>query len=221
MEPLTPELVAAYLRTNPQFFETQPKLLSDIRFPNPHGDGAISLVERQQIAQRDRIQALEQRLGELLDHAQDNEDTSNKVHRLGLGLLASSGFHVLLQLLAQNLRLEFGIPQTAVRLWAEPSILAPKSDVTFSELPQEVKDWVAQLEKPYCGNKPPAGVMAIFPADNQPQSVAVMPLKLDNVFGLLVIGSDDVSRFTEQVGTRYLKHIGEMVSAAMLRYTER
>ena len=50
--------ITAYLQSHPEFFEKNANLLADIHLPSPHGNGAISLVERQQIAQRVKINAL-------------------------------------------------------------------------------------------------------------------------------------------------------------------
>jgi len=38
------------------------------------------------------------------------------------------------------------------------------------------------------------------------------------VFGLLAMASEDEQRFYPEMGTLYVKRIGELVSAALLRY---
>ena len=50
-----------YLKNHPEFFEQNASLLAEIHLPSPHGSGTISLAERQQLAQRDKINALEER----------------------------------------------------------------------------------------------------------------------------------------------------------------
>ena len=51
------------------------------------------------------------------------------------------------------------------------------------------------------------------------RSVAFIPLReLDQTFGLLALASEDSLRFYPEMGTLYLKRIGEMVSAALLRF---
>ena len=37
-------------------------------------------------------------------------------------------------------------------------------------------------------------------------------------FGMLALGSEDVLRFYPEMGTLYLKRLGDMVGAALLRY---
>ena len=42
--------------------------------------------------------------------------------------------------------------------------------------------------------------------------------ELDEIFGMLAFASEDSARFYPEMGTLYLKRIGEMVSAALLRF---
>ena len=50
--------VAQYLESNPEFFSNNIGLLATMYLPNPHGSGTVSLAERQQAAQRDKIRQL-------------------------------------------------------------------------------------------------------------------------------------------------------------------
>ncbi|MES2547095.1 MAG: DUF484 family protein, partial [Pseudomonadota bacterium] len=76
--------IKTYLKNHPEFFEENAALLADIHLPSPHGSGTISLAERQQLAQRDKIAALESRFAELVLHAQQNDSTANKLHVFNL-----------------------------------------------------------------------------------------------------------------------------------------
>jgi hypothetical protein len=46
----------------------------------------------------------------------------------------------------------------------------------------------------------------------------MVALRGENAFGLLVMASEDAQRFYPEMGTLYLKRIGELVSVALLRY---
>ena len=50
------------------------------------------------------------------------------------------------------------------------------------------------------------------------QSFAVVALRAENTFGLLVMASEDARRFYPEMGTLYLKRIGELVSVALMPY---
>jgi hypothetical protein len=46
-----------------------------------------------------------------------------------------------------------------------------------------------------------------------------MPLReLDQTFGMLALAAEDLLRFYPEMGTLYLKRMGEMAAAALLRF---
>jgi uncharacterized protein YigA (DUF484 family) len=49
----------------------------------------------------------------------------------------------------------------------------------------------------------------------QVQPVALVPLGASPVFGLLALGSEDPQRFYAEMGTLYLRRIGELCAAAV------
>lgn len=211
--------ITAYLREHPQFFEHNPALLAEMYLPSPHGSGTVSLAERQQLAQRDRIRILEIKLSELLQFGEENDAISDKVHRLSLGLLATQSFEVLMQLLMYNLREDFQVPHVAVRLWANPQNSADSTNSVFQPVNPELRNWAQNLVAPYCGHKPGLELDNWFGETAAPKSFALIALRGEKVFGLLAMASEDEHRFYPEMGTLYLKRIGELVSAALLRYT--
>lgn len=214
------EIVTAYLRENPQFFERNPALLTEIYLPSPHGHGTISLAERQQLAQRDKIRVLEAKLSELLHFGELNDATSDKIHRLSLGLLATPSFDVLMQLLDHSLRQDFLVPYIGMRLWGAPRNSADAAHAVFQQVDTDFHNWAQNLAAPYCGPAPVLEFNSWLGENATPKSYAVVALKGEQVFGLLALGSDDIQRFYPEMGTLYLKRIGELVSAALLRYMD-
>ena len=234
------EQITAYLRDNPQFFEQHQDLLATLYLPSPHGSGTVSLAERQQQAQRDKIRALETKLGEFLQFGQENDTISAKVHRLSLALLAAQQFEVLIPILMETLRQDFAAPQAGslmalgstldslredfavpyagLRIWAQPQSSNHLGDPVFQPVDEELKAWADGLVEPYCGNKPGLDISNWFGTDATPKSFALVALRGEKVFGLLAIASDDEKRFYPDMGTIYLKRIGELVSASLLRY---
>ena len=49
------------------------------------------------------------------------------------------------------------------------------------------------------------------------RSFAYVPLRDTETFGLLALASEDAQRFYPEMGTLYLKRLGELVSAAVVR----
>src|SRR5450759_3631048 len=79
---------AEYLHTYPDFFERNSSLLAKLRLPHLRDAGAtVSLVERQVEVLRERNQALERKLKELVDVARANDALADRIHRLSQRLI--------------------------------------------------------------------------------------------------------------------------------------
>jgi len=207
--------VARYLRENPVFFEEYADLLSQIYVPHPHGGRAIPLSDRQVMSLREKAKVLEGKLAELIEFGEENDVISEKVHRLAVALLSARTLPTALHELYYNLREDFAIPHASLRLWRGAGDRAE-----FLPASAELRDFAAKLDEPFCGANANFEAAAWFD-DAAPhiRSMAFMPLReLDETFGLLALASEDSARFYPEMGTLYLKRVGEMVSAAMLRF---
>src|SRR2546430_11328915 len=116
---MSPEEVAVFLRTNPQFFDKHPELLESIHVPHPYGGRAIPLAERQTVALREKLKLAEGKLGELIQFGEENDAISEKVHRLATALVGSRDFPALAQTLYFHLREDFAVPHIALRVWGK------------------------------------------------------------------------------------------------------
>ena len=212
--PLNELTVAEYLKQHPQFFEHHADLLAMIHLPSPHGNGTISLAERQQLAQRDKIRVLDAKLGEILQFGRENDATLSKMHRLSLGLLAATEFSILVKLLQHNLQEDFTVPIVKLHLWANVKGADNLANADyFAPVDAGFVQWVETLTNPYCGKKTPSNYCI-----DGANSYAVLPLKTSDVIGVLVLASSDEDKFFDGMGTLYIKRIGELVSAALLPY---
>jgi uncharacterized protein len=209
------EDVANYLRENPAFFEQYADLLSQIYIPHPHDGRAIPISDRQLLALRERNKALEEKLGELIQFGEENDAISDKMHRLCVALLPARSSEGALTVLHHNLREDFAVPHTALRLWGEDSRTAGAESEPVSE---QLKQYAAGLTRPYCGPSVHAEAAGWFgEAASHVRSVALMALTRGGCFGLLALGSEDALRFYPEMGTLYLRRLGEMVSAVLSR----
>jgi uncharacterized protein YigA (DUF484 family) len=72
------------------------------------------------------------------------------------------------------------------------------------------------MSAPQCG---PATANPFAPwfrdAAEHVRSVALVPLGQTSVFGLLALGSEDPQRFFPEMGTLYLRRIGELCAAGV------
>lgn len=209
--------VKAYLKAHPEFFEKHAHLLTELYLPSPHGDGAISLAQRQQLAQRDKIRVLESRFTELILNAEENDKTSEKMHALTLGLLRASSFESLNQQVIQFLESQFYLPNCQLKLWSGVSQLSDEPKRVFVEAEDALINWVKDLSQPYCGAMPTMDIAHWFV--ETPASLAIIPLrKRTQSFGVLVLPSQNQTRFYAGMGTLFLSRIGELVSAALTPY---
>ncbi len=214
---ISAEQVSSYLRSFPHFFEQHASLLAEIYLPSPHGKGAVSLAERQQIAQRDKIKGLETKLSSLISYANENDTTSAKVHDFSVNLLKCANFEDLQKRIEQSMQDDFAVTQSAIRIWASPAESQQATD--FSAENKDFIAWAGALAQPHCGAKP---TVADGLLGEQLQSFAFIPLQTDTaekaVFGVLILGAEDTQRFKADMGLMYLERIGALVSAALLSY---
>jgi uncharacterized protein YigA (DUF484 family) len=211
--------VKSYLRTNKNFFEENANLLTEIYLPSPHGSGAISLAERQQLAQRDKIRVQEVMLAQLIEFGEQNDVTSHKVHSFSVKLLKNKSLSMLQPLIAENMQHVFDVTESQVRIWLNPNDEALAQDAVFTSVSNAFIDWVVTLEAPHCGTKPESleGLLG-----ENLQSFAFIPLYKDgdkkHAIGVLMLGSEDQKRFKADMGLMYLKRIGDLVSASFSAY---
>ena len=210
--------VKAYLKANPEFFEQNASFLAEISLPSPHGSGTISLAERQQLAQRDKIDALKTNFAELVLNARDNHSITNKVQTLNIALHKAKNFDNIEQSISDLLPEIFDISETCMRIWAHPLDSRNRANLVFSAVSEQTKTWVTALNQPYCGKQPEIATDDWFiePA----ASIALIPLHDVHHIGFLALASEDKNRFYTEMGTDFLSKVGEILSAALSRHLD-
>jgi uncharacterized protein YigA (DUF484 family) len=207
------EDVARYLKSHPQFFDEHPELLEAIYVPHPYGGRAIPLSERQILTLREKVKLLEGKLGELIRFGEENDVISEKVHRLSAALVGARDFPALTQALYFHLREDFAVPHVAMRIWGKS---VPADFVESQGVSEAQRRHAEAMGAPHCG--PAAGnpCLAWFSdAAQHVRSIALVPLGHASVFGLLALGSEDPQRFFSEMGTLYLRRIGELCAAGV------
>jgi len=210
---MTAEEAAQFFKTHPQFFDQHPELLETIFVPHPYGGRAIPLSERQILALRDKVKLLEAKLTELLQFGEQNDAIGEKVHRLSAALFGARDFAATAHALHFHLREDFSVPHVALRVWGKG---LPEGTAAGAPVDEELRAKIETLGGPQCG---PAGGSPFLPwfgdAKEHVRSVALIPLGQTKCFGLLALGSEDAQRFYAEMGTLYLRRIGELVAAAL------
>ncbi len=210
---MTPDAVVSYLKQHPEFFEEQAEFLATIMIPHPHGGRAIPISERQILTLRDKSKQLEDKLRELIVFGEENDAIGEKLHRLTLALVVARDVAAVVAALYFNLREDFAVPHTVLRLWPEGA--HPQSP-EFAPVSAATRDFAESLAQPYCSAHAMVDTAEWFgEAAAHLRSFAYVALKNGPAFGLLAMASEDVQRFYPEMGTLYLKRLGEITATAL------
>jgi uncharacterized protein YigA (DUF484 family) len=217
--------VAEYLQTYPDFFERNSPLLIKLRLPHLRDVGAtVSLVERQVEVLRERNQALERKLKELVDVARANDALADRIHRLSQRLIRAHTLPETIDAVETSLREDFDAMHSVLVLFLDqaPSLEAAAGRFLRSGKPSDadVKTFESLLQsgKPRCGQVRDAQRDYLFGKDSvEIGSVALTPLGPKGELGILAIGASDAERFHPAMSTEFLSRIGELVTYALMR----
>jgi uncharacterized protein YigA (DUF484 family) len=217
--------VADYLLTYPDFFERNSQLLTKLRLPHVRDVAAtVSLVERQVEVLRERNQALERKLKELVDVARANDSLADRIHRLSQRLIRTRTLAESISAIETSLREDFDAMNSVLVLFLEEArALDPEMGrflrvATASDEELRTFDSLLSSGKPRCGQVRDAQLEYLFGKDSVAiGSVALTPLGQKGALGLLAIGASDAERFHPGMSTEFLVRIGELVTYALMR----
>ena len=210
---MQPNDVAQYLKDHPEFFEHYADLLADIFIPHPHGGHAISITERQILTLRERARLVEAKLTELLQFGEENDAIGEKVHRLCVSLLDTADRDQAVERFVYHLTEDFAVPHVAMQQWSRGS--GYPASLAVSEDPRLQME---ELTEPYCGPHVADEVLGWFgEAAGKLRSFALVRLGSAPDAGVLVLASEDPQRFYPEMGTLYLKRVGDLLAAALQR----
>jgi uncharacterized protein YigA (DUF484 family) len=209
------EEVAQFLNQHPEFFEDYAEMLAEVVIPHPHGGRAIPISERQILSLREKSRRLESKLGELIRFGEQNDAITDKLHRMTLALIGARDVPEVLHVLGFNLREDFAVPHVAVRVWEN---LSGAGTPDGDEASTATRAFAQGLTGPYCSAHAMADTSAWFgEAAPHLRSFAYVPLRAEQTFGLLALASEDPQRFYPEMGTLYLRRLGDVAAAALLR----
>ena len=197
--------VAQYLQNNPQFFEEHADILAEVTIPHPYGGRTISLSERQLLALREKNKALEKKLHEMVEFAQDNDALQHKVHQFSCSLFGADTLPGKAETIARKLREIFVVPHVVLHVW---QVQLPSA---------EMLAFTDEQAQPVCTHHAVHDTLSWF-GESAPhlRSFAYLPLREGGqTTGLLILASEDAQRFYPEMGTLFLQRIAETVSSAL------
>ena len=209
------ESVAGYLRRHLDFFNDFPDVLCDIELRHSSGD-AISLLERQVTTLRDENKRTKIRFDELVQLATANQALIQRIHSLALAPMEAAGPQAIFSTLSERLAQDFNADHAATFVFGKASFVeaTPLPEFVGSNSPiGEVFGQVLSAMQPQCGPLDPeqSELLVEFGIPNV-GSAAALPLSGHTWHGLLLITSDDESRFNLEMGTDFLAYLGDVVS---------
>lgn len=220
-QPLDAKQVADYLREHADFFTTETELLAELRIPHECGN-AVSLMERQVTVLRDQNHDLKGKLMELVQVARDNDRLNERLHKLGLDMIAADSLERLIDTLNDHLQGELKADTVALRLFGLSDGQARESGAqTIDRNDAALAHFEAffQSPRPLCGRLKQAQLDYLFCAQAPAlESAALVPLGPGAKLGMLAIGSSEASRFHPGMGTLFLTHLGELVGGFLAAY---
>ncbi|GAB4201257.1 MAG: DUF484 family protein [Wenzhouxiangellaceae bacterium] len=205
IDPQHEQSIVEYLQQHPDFFARHSDLLQQLNTPEGTS-GAASFSAYQLKQAQQRIDDLEAQLARLIAVAKDNEKVLSRLHRLTLAIAGCDSAADFLSRLEKELRDRFEldfftlvIADDALPGLHNPRIRRPATD--SSGLLNEL------LSQPYpaSGRLTKAKIQALFGADSEVGSAAIAPIE---GFGLLALGSHDVTRFAPDAGVLFLSLLG-------------
>ncbi len=205
--------VKRYLKQHPNFLQKNPELLSDIELTHKSGE-ATSLVERQIKVLREQNQTLQEQLVDLLSIAQNNEKLLVQCNQFMLELLKADSFENLIDKIIALLKQDFLLDDAGLILVGDFP-LQTKAKVFDSA--NEIKTlFNCQFpdNQTICGRLEEKPKNALFNNENGQtlESFALVPLGANCEYGLLVLASQDVSRFEPDMDTLFVDLIAKLVT---------
>ena len=206
--------VIDYLRANPDFFQTYSSELSDLKVEHASG-AAVSLIERQVELLRERIFRMRRRMNQLLHTARSNDALFAKIRSLTLALLDVSTWNDLNEVLATNVLVEFDADYVCCHVQSDN--LDFDHIRSYGDAPPFEPFVSGQM--PVCAALRAAELQSLFPARHHDGdgSAVLLPLTLNTGHGCLAVGSRETHRFTRDLDTLFVSHIGDILSRIVNR----
>jgi uncharacterized protein YigA (DUF484 family) len=209
--------VIDYLQKYPETLMSYPDIFTGMAIPH-QTRGVTSLVERQLTMLREENRRIKQNMDELVNIARENEDLNQRFHRLSLELMNSDQLDDVLSLVQDQVQTFFYTDYVSFKFL--PTINDSKRRLSShnfdvdSGIVDIATTWVSG-RKPICGQQKEGINAALFGADLNVESCAIIPLYHASDLGLLCLGSANKEHFTEKMGTIFLQQLGELVSARL------
>lgn len=209
------EDVANFLNQNREFFHVFPNLLNELSIPHPETGKAVSLLERQIYQLRKQRDALQIEVDTLINVAGENGQLFQKVKAFTKALMAARSEQEAVDCIVEEMKQRFEVEEVNLVTWEVPQTgLHGMTQLGLSQNWVQTLKQTLQPEEPVCGLLENAWQKGLFHSPEAMQSVCLLPLGEQRVWGVLALGST-TDRFKPDLGTYFLKIMAEMVTARL------
>jgi len=205
---LTEEVIAEYLRDNPDFFLSRRELVDRLALPHQE-QGTVSLVHVQLNRQRQRIEELEEDITSLMSLAKSNDQTFHEFMALQEQVLKCDSLLSVVKAVEEMAK--------SLGLVAYVRLLESESSYYSLEKESYLRFATNHLngKEAYLGRMRKADRELLF-GDNHraPEmgSYVVLPLKRKSLQGVLAFSSTDGGHFQPHMDTLFLRHLALVLS---------
>jgi uncharacterized protein YigA (DUF484 family) len=210
------EVVASYLRKNPDFLDDYPDVLETLELNHQSGS-AVSLIERQVEQLRASNGDMNKQLKRLVQVASENETLMSRLHQLTLELMSINSRQDFFTHLGNSLLNDFGADILQICLFDQETVSEAGEDVIVIQADDpDLEPFKVLLEKDQtvCGRLSESKLEFLFGSKARwVQSTALIPLGENGAVGMMAIGSSDPSRFYPGMGTLFLDLLANVISA--------
>ncbi len=212
---LSDDEIARYLRAHPDYFQRHPGLLALLELPHASG-GTVSLVERQVAILRERNIDMRKRFTQLVGTANTNDGLFDKTRALTLELLDANDLADLDDVIAHSLKSGFKADSVACFV-SHPNSVPPLKHIHYCASAQQLPMLqLTQSTGASCGPLRSDEFARLFAShDRQDGSAAIVQLRHGDLVGVLAIGSHDPERFSADMGTLFVRFIGDMLARVL------
>lgn len=204
---LNDSAVEAYLLEHPEFFKEKAELLTQLTLPHG-GHGAVSLVERQQSALRERNVELRHQLGELTRIAAENDKRFHLTSALVQDLIKADSNDALKQHFERHIKDGFGNSYGGLK-WFDSSDTLDTAKATLGSL--------INTGKPFTGALREAEMRFLFGPAAIAGSACIVTLGDSSPIGLLALGSKSANDFGSDTGTLFIEHVASVITSLAAR----
>lgn len=204
---LNDSAIEAYLLEHPEFFKDKAELLTQLSLPHG-GHGAVSLVERQQAALRERNVELRHQLSDLTRIAEDNDKRFHLTSALVQDLIKADSKDAIKQSFERHIKDGFGNAYAGLR-WFDSSDALDAAKATLGSL--------INIGKPFAGALREAEMRFLFGPAAIAGSACIVTLGDKTPEGLVALGSKSANDFGSDTGTLFIEHVASVINSLATR----